>query len=166
MENVIIKWEKLILFSQVETLESELLDGRGFYAIITGKVIDRYIGEQKLHYIGVAYEQSLRTRIMQEDTHPAYKEIDNFIAKNPDYKKYVRIGKISSKIQDRDSELLYKDIESCLIYDNKPLANTQCKDSYNGRQIKIENQGVYCSLKKISDSSKFLKKSAESYFGY
>lgn len=167
MENVIIKWEKLILFSQIETLESELLDGRGFYAIITGKVIDRHIiGEQKLHYIGVAYEQSLRTRIMQEDTHPAYKEIDNFIAKNPDYKKYVRIGKISSKIQDRDSESLYKDIESCLIYDNKPLANTQCKDSYNGRQIKIENQGVYCSLKKFSDSSKFLEKSAESYFGY
>mgnify|MGYP003561046116 FL=1 len=76
------------------------------------------------------------------------------------------VGKISSKIQDRDSESLYKDIESCLIYDNKPLANTQCKDSYNGRQIKIENQGVYCSLKKFSDSSKFLKKSAESYFGY
>ena len=41
------------------------------------------------------------------------------------------VGKISSKIQDRDSESLYKDIESCLIYDNKPLANTQCKDSYN-----------------------------------
>lgn len=76
------------------------------------------------------------------------------------------VGKISSKIQDKDSESLYKDIESCLIYDNKPLANTQCKDSYNGRQIKIENQGVYCSLKKFSDSSKFLKKSAESYFGY
>lgn len=43
MENVIIKWEKLILFSQIETLESELLDGRGFYAIITGKVIDGHI---------------------------------------------------------------------------------------------------------------------------
>lgn len=166
MENVIINWEKLILFSQIETLKSELLDGCGFYAIITGKVIDGYIREQKLYYIGVAYEQSLRTRIMQEDTHPAYKEIDNFIAKNSDYKKYVRIGKISSKIQDRDSESLYKDIESCLIYDNKPLANTQCKDSYNGRQIKIENQGFYCSLKKFSDSSKFLKKSDESYFGY
>ena len=166
MENVIIKWEKLILFSQIETLKSELLDGRGFYAIVTGKVIDRHIKEQKLYYIGVAYEQSLRARIMQEDTHPAYKEIDNFIAKNPDYKKYVRIGKISSKIQDRDSESLYKDIESCLIYDNKPLANTQCQDSYNGRQIKIENQGFYCSLKRFSDSSKFLKKSAESYFGY
>ena len=102
MENVIIKWEKLILFSQIETLKSELLDGRGFYAIVTGKVIDRHIKEQKLYYIGVAYEQSLRARIMQEDTHPAYKESDNFIAKNPDYKKDVRIGKISSKIQDRD----------------------------------------------------------------
>lgn len=166
MENVTIKWERLIPYSKIETFENEILDEeRGLYAIITGKVENGNIEDRKLQYIGLAYKQTLRERILQGDTHPAYKIIDEFVVKYPKYKKYVRLGKITSKIQENDSQKLYKDVEACLIYDNQPPANTQNKESYNGRDICVENKGFHATIKDISDSTEF-DDSTESYFKY
>lgn len=167
MENVIIEWKKLIPFSKIETSEDDLLDEeRGFYAIITGRVVDGHIENEKLHYIGLAYKQILRDRILQGDTHPAYRKINEFIENHLGYKVFVCLGKIISKIQENDSQKLYKDVESCLIYDNQPVANTQNKDSYNGREIRVENRGIHVTIKNISDSSEFETDSNKSYFSY
>lgn len=166
MEEIIIEWEKLIPFTFVDKHENELLDEeRGMYAIVTGKVnAEKNIDDRQLQYIGLAYKQTLRERILQGDTHPAYKKIDEYIEEHPDYKVYIRLGKIISKIQQNDSEKLYKDVEACLIYDNQPPANTLNKDSYNGRDMKINNKGVHVPLKDVSDSFHFEDK--ESYFEY
>lgn len=168
MENVTVEWEKLISFDAIVQIKNELLDEeRGLYAIITGKVdSENNIKDRKLQYIGLAYKQTLRERILQGDTHPAYKKIDAYIKKHPDYKVYVRLGNITSKIQQNDSEKLYKDVEACLIYDNQPPANTQNNESYNGREIKIINHGVHVPLKDVSDSSLFENETKELYFRY
>jgi hypothetical protein len=46
-------------------------------------------------------------------------------------------------------EELYDDIECCLIFRNKPVCNTSCKDSYNSqlrRSIVITNSGKHKPL--------------------
>ncbi len=158
MENIKINWGKLIRFDEVETINLSFLDEKhAIYEIITGKENNGHVSNdsEKLHYIGLAYKQTLRERIPQEDSHPAYKEIDNYIKNHPGYSKFVRIGNVISKYQDKDSENLFKDIEACLIYDNQPPANTINKESYNGRDIRINNEGNVSLLKSTSDSTKF-----------
>lgn len=158
MENITISWGKLIRYDEVETINLPSLDKKhAIYEIITGKENNGSVSNdsEKLHYIGLAYKQTLRERISQEDTHPAYKEIDNYIKIHTDYSKYVRIGNVVSKTQEKDSEDLFKDIEACLIYDNQPPANTINKDSYNGREIRIINEGNAFLLNAASDSRNF-----------
>ncbi|MDD4440359.1 MAG: hypothetical protein PHX41_00550 [Kiritimatiellae bacterium] len=149
MENAMIHWAKgVIEYSSVEKSGEMNLDYIGFYAILGGvhDTARNVYTHITLLYIGQAYEQSLRARIPQP--HTAYGLINTWLSGHPGYTPVVMIG-LRDAVGNK-SQSLYDDIECCLIYNNQPLCNDKCKESYNGRAITITNDGDYAPLKQVS----------------
>lgn len=150
MDSVTIEWSNPIRYDRLENSRVDALGYSGFYMIIEG-VLDsntRQYTDFELLYIGQAYRQNIIVRIQQD--HQADDCIDEFLNEFKECVLFVKAGLIVEMSQERDSQPLFNDIECCLIFRNQPICNTMCKDSYNGRDIKIENTGNYEPLKRYS----------------
>lgn len=146
MDIVQIEWINNIPFNTVSENENKYLDMKGFYALL-GARYDKNAKTWKvtLLYIGQAFDQTLRERIPQ--THPGYKCVNNYIKKNPGKELRVMVGIIEKTNLEKRTQALYDNIECCLIFCNKPICNTQCKESYTGRSLQVTNTGDYIPLK-------------------
>lgn len=150
MENVTVKWSKiLVAIGNVSQSKNEYMDLHGYYTIIAGKHKGRKVENPKLLYIGQAFKQTLRERIPQ-DHKKAEKCILKYLRENPGTTVWVQTGSITSSDTKTRTQQIYDDIECCLIFTNQPKCNTQCKESYEGREIRITNTGAYGVLKKNS----------------
>lgn len=151
MEKASINWSNgCIRYENISSSNNQYLDDYGFYAVLTG-IYDREkrtYKEIKLHYIGKAYEQTIRERVQQE--HDAYACIKKYVNDNPERAVLVMTGKIVKASLERITKEFVDDIETCLIFTNKPLCNTMSKDNYCGRDIEIINNGDYFPLKETS----------------
>lgn len=151
MDNVTINWSSgCIRYDQLSSSNRGYLDEYGFYAILTG-IYDKVENTNKsikLHYIGKAYEQKIRERVLQE--HTAYECINKYLKENPERNVLVMTGKIVKSSLDRITSQLVDNTEACLIYTNQPSCNTMSKDSYKGRDIEIINTGDYSPLEEKS----------------
>ena len=151
MDKVTINWsEGCIRYEQLSNSNHEYLDEYGFYAILTG-VYDKEENTNKsikLQYIGKAYEQKIRKRVMQE--HTAYECIKKHLKENPGRNVLVMTGKIVKSSLGKITRQLVDDTEACLIYTNQPSCNAMFKNSYEGRAIEIINTGDYSPLKEKS----------------
>lgn len=150
MEKIIINWSsKQYNFtkrSELRDLDEDFLDENGFYHIFAIKydeMKEKYVYSDKL-YIGVAYEQPLRTRISQP--HSAYTQINKYLKDHPDRSVKISVGWISYSTSERRTKELYYDIENALIYNSRPLYNEQKIEKYDGRTIEIRNAGKYKPL--------------------
>ncbi|UTC44434.1 hypothetical protein [Treponema sp. OMZ 857] len=151
MDKVTINWnENCVLYEMISNSDHKYLDEHGFYAILTGiydKVENTY-KSIKLHYIGKAYEQTIRERVLQK--HTAYDCIKKYLKEDPRRNVLVMTGKIVKYSVGKITKQLVDDTEACLIYTNQPLCNTMSKNSYEGRDIEIINTGDYLPLKEKS----------------
>lgn len=149
MDTVYINWVKGVLpFHQIKDFEHETydLDKNGFYAILAGaRAKTKGWVKLKLLYIGQAFDQTLRERILQE--HPAYECVFNYQKQYSDLDILVKIGFIEKSTVERRTQQLYDAIECCLILCSQPMCNTTCKESYSGRDLNVINKGHYFSLK-------------------
>lgn len=155
MDTVQIKWiEGVIQFNAISEFKHQYLDKKGFYALLGArfnKETDRW-EEIKLLYIGQAFDQTLRERIPQE--HPAYKCVFEYTKKNPGKQIAVMLGIIEKSSVQKLTQELFNDVECCLISWNQPTCNTQCKESYTGRELQVTNTGGFTPLKEKSTCSK------------
>lgn len=154
---------------RVKDSQKEDFDKKGFYIILTGKYNEgtKKYENIRLQYIGLAYDQSIKERVLQE--HSAFSKIWDYIDANQDYTTLVKIGTIKDSSLEKTTKKFYEDIEACLINDNKPLCNTQSINNYNGRDIKVTNSDYYYPLNEESkviknDCSKLSKE--KNYFNY
>jgi len=146
MDQVQIKWFNNIPFKTISQSENKHLDKKGFYALLGA----RYDKDSKnwkviLLYIGQAFDQTLRNRIPQD--HPGYECVYDYIKKNPGKEIRVMIGIIEKTNLEKITQTLFDAIECCLIFCNQPKCNTQCKESYTGRDLQVTNTGAYIPLK-------------------
>ncbi|RKZ29682.1 hypothetical protein DRQ36_07865 [bacterium] len=137
-----IEWEEEAYLAE----EVEYISDDEFYAIFSAIVNGADLNDCELLYIGSAYSQGASTRIKQP--HRAYRQIKTYLRANPDRDIFIITGNIVDHSQERMSLQFFNDIECCLIFCNKPLFNTLCKESYNGRPVEIINYGGYKPLKK------------------
>lgn len=146
MDTVQIKWINNMPFDTISENKSKYLDMKGFYALL-GARHDKNEKTWKvtLLYIGQAFDQTLRERIPQ--THPCDKCVHNYIKKNSGKELRVLVGVIEKTSLEKITQVLFDDIECCLIYCKQPICNTQCKESYTGRDLQITNTGDYIPLK-------------------
>ena len=152
MDKAMVNWSKDVIRSlEIATSHNEYLDNHGYYAIISGKwdSTGKTYRNIKLHYIGKAYEQTIRTRVQKE--HVAYKCINKYTASNPESVILVMTGVVTQKSIDRLTHQFVDDIEACLIMANQPTCNSQSTESYSGRSIHITNTGDYSPLKEKCD---------------
>ncbi|MDR0515582.1 MAG: hypothetical protein LBH25_00885 [Fibromonadaceae bacterium] len=150
MGYAIIDWSPVIPYFKVNSHDHDYLDEPGFYIISIGKFdkkIKKYV-DKKLQYIGIAYEQRIRERILQN--HKADDKISKSLARNPEYKPLVQAGIIIESSYGKENRQLFGDIEKLLIFDNQPQANTNHKEDYEGRNIIIINDGSNELLEKFS----------------
>ncbi|GMO51904.1 MAG: hypothetical protein Ta2G_09640 [Termitinemataceae bacterium] len=151
MDNATINWfQGMIKLSDIKESRDKNLDKHGFYVILTGK-FDPPSGQYtdiKLQYIGQAYKQTIRVRILQE--HDAYTEIAKYLKKNIGFELLVMSGTIATSSLAKLTYQFIDDVEACLIFDNQPLCNTRNMDSYNGRNITVNNTGDYLPLQQVS----------------
>ena len=146
MDTVQIKWINNMPFNTIGENENKSLDMKGFYALLGARYDkDSKTWKVTLLYIGQAFDQILRERIPQE--HPGYKCAYSYIKKNPGKEIRVMVGVIEKTNLEKRTQALFDDIECCLIFCNKPICNTQCKESYKGRDLQITNIGAYIPLK-------------------
>ena len=83
MDKVTINWnENCVLYEMISNSDHKYLDEHGFYAILTGiydKVENTY-KSIKLHYIGKAYEQTIREKadrfICKTSLHSSILQVD------------------------------------------------------------------------------------------
>lgn len=121
----------------------EYLDDNGFYAIYLGKHDreTRKVKDSRLLYIGQAYDQTIRQRIQQP--HDVDECMSNFKKKNPGYDLFFKSGIVSEIDQQKISSQLVDDVECCMIFRNQPECNTQCRESYMGREIIVEHENPW-----------------------
>jgi hypothetical protein len=151
MGYAIIDWSPKISYSQIKDSNNDYLDDPGFYIIWTGrydKELKKYV-DKKLQYIGQAYNQSIRERILQ-DHGKAWDKISRFRLKHPECKLFVHAGIITESSYTRENTNLFDAMEKLLIFHNQPYANTNHKEDYQGKNIVIINDGSYELLKQIS----------------
>jgi len=147
---VIIDWSPMIPYSKIKSYDHDYLEKRGFYIYLIGKrdkQLRKYV-DKKLQYIGLAYDQYIWERVLQE--HEAADKISKSLNKNPEHKLLVQAGIIIDSSYEKKALPLFKDIEKLLIFDNQPYANTLLKEDYSGRNIIIVNDGSNELLKKCS----------------
>jgi len=125
------------------------LDNNGFYALLGGRWNDttKKWSDLELLYIGQAFDQTLRTRILQP--HDAYTCIEAQLEKTGKT-AIVMVGVVTQASVQRLTQDVIDDLECCLIYSNQPLCNERCKDTYSGREITITNIGGNFPLKASS----------------
>lgn len=148
MNSVYINWGKgVIPFSQIQDFGLARLDKTGFYAIIGGihNADTNKWGNLKLLYIGQAFDQTLRERIHQD--HPAYECVFQYRREHSGTDLVVLIGIIKERTVERLTQQLFDNVECCLILCNQPLCNTNCKESYSGRDLQVINTGSIPPLK-------------------
>jgi hypothetical protein len=157
LTTVTIDWrEKVSTFESISNAASKLphLDEKGFYAILGATFAES--GNKpgwinyKLLYIGQAFDQTLRKRIPQG--HDAYKCVNEQLEKSGKT-AIVMVGFVTRCSATVTSDL-FDDIECCLIHTNQPFCNTECRDEYNGRPIRITNTGGYQPLRETSSCQK------------
>ena len=151
MEEVTIHWAKgVIEFSDIESSGEMQLDYVGFYAILGARrdAAGSSYTNVELLYIGQAYEQILRKRIVQP--HSAYACVTQWLKEHPGFVPVIMIG--LREVTSQRSQSLYDDIECCLIFDNQPRCNDKCKEGYSktGRHIRITNEGDYAPLRQVT----------------
>lgn len=151
MDTVEITWDQgFIRWKDTGTSTRLNLDGSGFYCLLISyydKTSQKW-RDFKLLYIGKAFDQTLRQRIMQP--HDADSCIDSWLGASSTYDKVAMIGVVTRTSLARATQGLYDDAECCLIYSNKPTCNAKCKDSYSGREIQVVNIGDYSPLRSSS----------------
>ena len=150
MSSVKITWsEQTTKKSYVPESTIQYLNDEGFYAIYIGVDSDKpgHVTLKKLLYIGQAYDQTIRKRIQQP--HDADECIDKEKKKVPGADLYVKAGIITEKDQETTTPELINDIECCMINKNQPECNQQCRESYEGREIRI----THANAKLITDST-------------
>ena len=150
MGYAIIDWSQVISYSKIESYDHEYLECSGFYIMLIGKYdkqLKRYV-DKKLQYIGQAYEQGIRERVIQD--HKAFDKISKSLSKDPKNTLLVQAGVIIESSYQLETSQLFNDIEKFLIYDNQPCANILHKEDYSGRNIIIINDGSNDLLKKFS----------------
>ncbi len=162
MDKVKIEWGPNVVALD-KAAESNLahLDENGFYAILSANLVqadDRRWGNFDLLYIGQAYDQTLRERLVQP--HDAYSHIS---AENKKTGKtaVVMVGIITAVSTAKLTQDLVDDVEHCLIYSNQPLCNDADKGEYKGRSLQITNSGGCFPLKELSSCSAPKSQSAE-----
>lgn len=140
LDTIHINWDETVIqFHNIKDSKNPKLDEKGFYAIL-GATYDSETekwGNIELLYIGQAFEQTLRERIPQE--HPAYECVFDYQKKHSGVGIVVMLGTIEKSTVEKSTQQLFNDIECCLVFSNKPLCNTSCKESYSGRELKIIN---------------------------
>jgi len=137
MTHVTIHWSKNVAkLSSISESNIEHLDEKGFYAIyLAEKLKNGDLGDPILLYIGQAYNQTIRERLLQQ--HSSEKCFNEWKKNNPGFDIWVQAGVIKDAGQERITSKLFDDIECCMIYTNQPKCNTQCKERYSGRDIEI-----------------------------
>jgi len=151
MDEATIEWSSIIPYSNVKDSVNNSLDENGFYIILVGKrkSPNEYV-DIKLQYIGQAYEQTIRERVLQP--HPsADVKINKYLSDNREYVKLVKSGIITESSQERITQSFFDDIEACLISKNNPPANDQNKNGYKGRDIIVKNIGKCAQLEAKSE---------------
>jgi len=149
VDTIRISWPKgAVLFDEIKNFKHDdwNLDKNGFYALLSGSWDnpEKSWKNLKLLYIGQAFDQTLRERIIQD--HPAYKCVRDY-QKEHSVDIIVKIGFIKESTAERLTQQLYDDVECCLIFCNQPLCNTTCKDSYAGRDLQVLNEGDPAGIK-------------------
>lgn len=155
MDKVKIEWgPNVVALDKVAESNLAHLDESGFYAILSANLVqadDRRWGNFDLLYIGQAYDQTLRERLVQP--HDAYSHIS---AENKKTGKtaVVMVGIITAVSTAKLTQDLVDDIEHCLIYSNQPLCNDANKREYKGRSLQITNSEGCFPLKELSSVPK------------
>lgn len=155
MDTVHINWYEVVTrINWIKDSKRTELDKKGFYAILgaTHNAKSNKWENIKLLYIGQAFDQTLRERIPQE--HEAYKCVFKYQKDHSGVGIVVMVGIIKNPSVQKLTQQLFDDTECCLVFHNKPLCNTTCKESYSGRDIKVINIGHPYPLEKESTCSK------------
>lgn len=86
----------------------------------------------KLLYIGIAYKQDVRTEIVQ--TLKRLQISTNGLT--------IWVGSIASSSYERITEQIVRDVECLLIFTHQPSLNTQCTETYSGRDnLRVRSRG-------------------------
>ena len=126
MEEVRIQWEGPYLIERVPKLD--ISEEFGVYVITRRWGTNR----EKILYIGKTYWRDFRSRVREHRREWLNEEVGNL---------KVRLGIIKLSRGKKISVQRVQDIEALLIYWCQPRYNTIYKDSYNGRDLKIINEG-------------------------
>ena len=146
-----IWWDHEVLTpDQLAGTERPAFNNRGFYCILGARADhhEKCWRDLDLLYIGQAYRQTIRDRVLQE--HAAYECVNEYLRQAQDKNIVVMAGIVVDASLDRITQEFFDDIECCLIYSNDPLCNTACAESYSGRPLFVVNEGDYSPLRKRS----------------
>jgi hypothetical protein len=143
-------WALIYWYPHVYTLEKidKADEQNDFYAILGAKRGYKEWRDLDLLYIGMAFRQTVKERIMQP--HEAYTCINEYLKDNPGREIIIMVGMLVDYSLDRVTEQFVEDIECCLIHSNQPWCNERCKTSYTARPLLVLNDGDYAPLKKKS----------------
>lgn len=124
---------------------------RGFYALVEEIREGRGEFDHKLLYIGLAYEQSVVSRVRQQ--HQAYETlgVSGYLVKRArkgiESEVLVMVAEILAANLERKTKELYQDVENLLIARHRPRFNKRHK-TYGGRdRLVIVNEGDYHPLR-------------------
>ena len=144
MARVKIHWsENVTRLSNISHTNLEHIDENGFYAKYLGKYrrSDNKVTEGRLLYIGQAYDQTIRQRLLQP--HASDPCINGWQSRNPGFDIWVKAGVISETDQQRITNQLVDDTECCMINKNQPECNEQCMENYTGRDLEITHENAW-----------------------
>ena len=147
MDTIEITWKASVTrLDRVGESNDVDLDHGGFYCILGGRweQAQQHWTNISLLYIGQTYNQTLRQRLSQ--AHPAYQCIANWLKLRDGFAALVMIGVVTRYSPADLTQALVDDAECCLIFHNQPPCNVNCKQSYNGRDILVDNKGGFSPL--------------------
>ncbi len=142
-----VQWTRDIEVADLPQYECRKRDH--LYVIIRKRSI-LGIPARKVFYIGMAYKQSVVSRL--SDHHKLPKIVSQRLKRG---KVVIRVGEIRLPIGKRMSLQVVRDVESALIYDHQPEFNQMSIASYRGRTILVRNKGKRKPLPRIVDSRLF-----------